>query len=213
MAGASLALLLAACGDNVGIGACFEPDAVAYPYHLPGDTGITFRWPASYRPVRVYAEPKGELVTNVTAALELWQGAFRCGEMSFVVATDSTAADIIVRNPEWLPRQSFRIMIAADSVGACDGVTTGEWDSTNTLVGPIRSYVAPVPAADSAALAGCYRIVTAHEIGHAIGLFSHSSDTLDIMHSRPRRRELSVNDRYTVQLLYHDNPTLRPAPR
>jgi predicted Zn-dependent protease len=207
-----VAALSVACGDNVGISACFEPDAVAYPYHLAGDTAIVFRWPASYRPVRVYAEPTGELVANVAAALELWRGGFRCNEMSFIVVTDSTNADIIVRNPDFLPPASFRISVAADSVGACNGRTDGEWDSNNTLLGPLRAYVTPATA-DSVALAGCYRIVTAHELGHAIGLLSHSSDTSDIMNSLPRRRALSVNDRYTLQLLYHDTPTLRPAPR
>ncbi len=77
----------------------------------------------------------------------------------------------------------------------------------------MRSYVAAFPGADSAAAAACYHFVTAHELGHALGLLSHSPDTNDIMFATPHRLALSEDDRYTIQRLYHVASKLGPPPR
>jgi len=213
--GASVLALLAACHEGVGPGACFEPNAQPYNFDLNGDTTFVFHWPSSYMPVRVYAEPTGNLPANVQVAMQLWVGAFRCRELSLTTATDSTHADIIVRNPVSLPlapRGSH--VMRGDSVGACHGVTQFELDSAGTaLAGPMRSYVAPFPGADSAAVTSCYHFVTAHELGHALGILSHSSDTADLMFASPRHRFLTEDDRYTIQLLYHTASKLGPPPR
>lgn len=215
LAGAAALALLAACNEGVGPGACFEPNAQPYNFDLNGDTNVVFHWPASYMPVRVYAEPTGDLPANVQTAMQLWVGAFRCRELSLTTAADSTHADIIVRNPVALPpapRAAYQMH--ADSVGACHGVTQAFTDSAGTaLAGPIRSYVAAFPGADSAAAAACYHFVTAHELGHALGLLSHSPDTNDIMFATPHRLALSEDDRYTIQLLYHVASKLGPPPR
>jgi predicted Zn-dependent protease len=204
------AAVLAACGGSDQ--ACFESGATAYPVHAPGDTSVVFNWPAAYRPVRVYAEATGELPVNVTNGLQLWANAMHCNEISFAIVIDSASADIIVRNPVFLPPATASGTFFADSVGACKGRTDVLVDSSNTLLRPIRAYVAP-NSIDPVALASCYHFVTAHELGHAIGLFSHSLDPADLMNSSPRRTELSANDRYTVQLLYHLDPYTRPSAR
>jgi predicted Zn-dependent protease len=150
----------------------------------------------------------------VVAGLQTWVNAFHCQEASFTVGGDSTQADIIVRQVAVLPPQPARsVSLGADSVGACTGRTDGTFDSTLTLNGPVRSYIAPMPGRDSVALAGCFRMVTTHELGHALGILAHSTDPADIMYITPRRSSLSVNDRYTLQTLYHTTPTIRPAPR
>ncbi len=212
-AGAAGLAAAIACHDTTGTSACFEPNASGYQFSLAADTGFVFRWPGSYMPVRVYAEDVGELQANTAAAMQLWVNAFRCSELSMVTVTDSTKADIIVRNPAFLPPVAGAVVVAADSVGACRGVTT---DSTftglSTLAEPVRVFVAPV-SVDSAAVAACYHFVTAHELGHALGLLSHSPDTLDIMYTQPRRRVLSEADKFTIQVLYHAAPTIGPPPR
>ena len=208
-------VLLAACHEQVGVGACFEPNARPYNFDLAGDTNFVFHWPSQYMPVRVYAEPNGDLPANVQAAMQLWVGAFRCGELSLTTATDSTHADIIVRNPLSLPAavRTTRVMYA-DSVGACHGVTHFDLDSAGTsLAGPMRSYVAPFPGADSASVANCYHFVTAHELGHALGILSHSPNPADLMYAAPVHRLLTESDRYTIQLLYHTPSKLGPPPR
>jgi len=203
--------VLAACGGG-GDQACYESGATAYPVHAPGDTGVVFNWPASYNPVRVYVESAPELQNNVANGLQLWVNALHCSELRFSFVTDSSSADIIVRNPVFLPPLPVTGAFFADSVGACKGRTDVLVDSTNMLLRPIRSYVVP-NGIDPVALASCYHFVTAHELGHAIGLLNHSPDPADIMNSTPRRTELSINDRYTVQLLYNLVPYTRPSPR
>jgi len=202
----------AACHDSVGPSACFEPNVTRYDFHIAGDTALVFHWPASYNPVRVYAEPAGELPQNVQAALDLWAGAFRCGELRVALTGDSTRADIIVRNPASLPLLSRRaVAMFADSVHACGGVT--EFDTlASRLAGPMRAYVAPL-SVDTAAVRSCYHFVVAHELGHTLGLGSHSTDTNDLMNPLPRRLALSAADRYTIQVLYHTNPTIGPPLR
>ena len=217
-ASAALAALAAAvvlaCGGGNNPNTCFETNAFSYGFNLGRDTSLVFRWPASRMPVRFYAEPTGDLRTNVLAGLTTWVNGFRCQEASFQLVADSTAADVIVRQVALLPPVTSRaFVLAADSVGACGGRTDGYYDSTLTLTGPVRSYIVPIAVGDSVALAGCYRMVTAHEIGHALGLLSHSADPGDIMYTTPRRSSLSPDDRYTLQTLYHRTPTIRPAPR
>ncbi len=208
------ALLLAACQNDGGPGRCFESGATSYPFILPGDTTAWFHWVGGDFPVRVYAEPTGATVANTDTAITLWLGAFRCGELQLRSWPDSTTADIVVRNPPFQPPIPLAgRMAAADSTTACRGRTDiPAWDSSGVFQRPIRAWVWPV-STDSTAVAACYRFVTLHELGHALGLFSHSTDTLDIMHFRPRRREVSINDRYTIQVLHSYVPSLRAAPR
>jgi len=219
--GALLAVTLAlaaaaACHDNVGVGACFDSATTWYAYWLNSDTSLVFHWPASYMPIRVYAEPSGDLPADVSNAMSVWQGAFRCHELSYTIVTDSTHADIIVRNPVNVPavaRPEIRAL-HADSVSACTGVTQFSLDSAGTaLAGPMRSYVSPLPGNDSASVHSCYHFVVAHELGHALGLLAESPDSGDIMYPTPTRLALSEADRYTIQILYHAPSKLGPPPR
>ena len=58
-----------------------------------------------------------------------------------------------------------------------------------------------------------HNVVTIHEVGHALGLFQHSTDSLsDIMASPPRVSLPSDGDRRTVEVLYHTPATLSPPP-
>jgi hypothetical protein len=207
---------LAACHQDLGPAACFDPDASAYAFSLNGDATLVFHWPASYMPVRVYAEPTGTLRSNVAMAMALWTGAFRCGELSLTWTSDSTRADIIVRNPLTIPalRLPDARLLHSDSVGACTGVTELALDSAGTaLAGPMRSFVSPLPGHDSAAVASCYHFVVAHELGHALGLLAESPDTGDLMYQTPDRFALTLADRYTIQLLYHTTATIGPERR
>jgi hypothetical protein len=213
--GAALAAAaILACRDSHNPNTCFESNAFSYGFFVGGDSTLVFHWPANRMPVRFYAAPTGDLRANVLAGMTTWVNGFRCQEASFQLVSDSTTADVIVRQVPLLPPLAARAFaLAADSVGACGGRTDGVFDSTLTLTGPVRSYIVPIAVGDSVALAGCYRMVTTHEIGHALGILAHSTDPNDIMYTTPRRSSLSPADRYTLQTLYHRTPTIRPAPR
>jgi hypothetical protein len=209
---AALLLAAAACHDQRP-NTCFDSNAFSYGFYVGGDTSLVFHWPAGRMPVRVYAEPTGDAPANVVAGLQTWVGAFHCDEAWFTTTTDSTHADIIVREvADFPPLPAHAISLGADSVGACTGRTDGTFDSTLTLNGPVRSYIAPFGAQDSVALAGCFRMTTTHELGHALGILAHSTSAADIMYPTPHRSTLSANDRYTLQLLYHTTATIKPAP-
>jgi predicted Zn-dependent protease len=210
-AAAIAATALASCGDGVGVSACFEPEA-PYSWALGGNVALTFRWPANRMPVRVYAEPGNDLPQVVQTSLAVWRGGMRCGELTTALAADSLAADIVVRVTAAAPVFSRGVILAADSVGACAGVTQAEYDSTLTLTGPLRSYVWPISTADPDAVAACYRMTVTHELGHALGILNHSAQEGDIMYSQPRRSSLSLRDRATAQRLYHSTPSIRPKP-
>ncbi len=214
---AAAAIAGAACKDQ-SPSACLEPNAIAYPFWLPGDTSKWFHWPSGKMPLKVYAENVGELQANVDSGTALWTAAMRCGGISFVRVTDSTVADIIVRNPPVLPPPGapplMQVRMAADSVGACVGVTQAVVDTTQTtwkLIPPMRSYVSP-QSSDTAAITACYHFTVAHELGHAIGLLSHSSDPNDLMYYQPRRRYASPDDRYTLETLYRISPSIILGP-
>jgi len=209
--------LLAACRESTGSGQCFEPNATPYRFDL-GDTNIVFHWPSSYMPVRVYAEPVGNNQANTRQGMDLWVSAFRCHELSYTMVTDSTRADIIVRNPATLPltplRAAFEMHADSDSIGACHGVTQFSTDSdTTALLGPMRSYVAAFAGADSAAAASCFHFTIAHELGHALGLLSESPYPGDLMYAVPTRLALTESDRYSIQILYHIASKIGPPPR
>jgi len=193
------ALAAAACSDQQP-NTCFDSNGFSYGFSIAGDSTLVFHWPANRMPVRAYAEPTGATPANVVAGLQAWVGALHCGEAWFTLVADSAQADIIVRPVAVLPPQPARAVSLAV-------------DTTLTLSGPVRSYIAPLPGRDSVALAGCSRMVTTHELGHALGVLAHSTDPADIMYPTPRRSTLSVNDRYTLQTLYHTTPTIRPFPR
>ena len=56
----------------------------------------------------------------------------------------------------------------------------------------------------------CLERLTIHELGHTLGIFSHSSNELDLMFPAPQVRLPSDGDRQTVEILYHTPRTIGP---
>jgi hypothetical protein len=209
-----LALVVAAACADRPLGDCLEPNAEIYSFYLPGSSSKFFHWPRGRMPLRVYVENPA-LNATVEAGALLWMRAMYCSELSLVRTGDSAQADIVVRNPGALPApRPGTVVAAADSIGACSGSTQFDTNADTTqLIPPMRVYlVANSFETDSAAIAGCYRFTFAHELGHALGLFRHSSNPDDIMFSTPYRSLLTLNDRYTIQKLYNTTPTVSVAP-
>ncbi len=179
-----------------------------YDYRLVIRTDtLTFNWPRSTLPVRVYVAPGDSLLPDVETALARWEGVFLYGEFRSTMASDSAHADIIVEN---------NISPGGEGVPAfapqCSGLTQIDTLSTAfTIRLPIHVYV--WPNGTTAGLGDCYRITMTHEMGHAIGLLHHSPNPDDVMYADPSIDGLSARDTATAQVLYHLTPNMQIVTR
>jgi predicted Zn-dependent protease len=184
-------------------------------YDFTDAFGDVFHWPAGRLPVRFYAEPRGSLRSALAGAVDAWQRQFLYGEFSGTLVDDSTIADVIVRWADSVPPDAAPD--AGPAVKACGGVTNATVDSTGTAIaGPFETQIQILTGTVYTAgqVQACVARTTIHEMGHALGLFQESPDTLhDIMGAPPRVNQPSDGDRRTVEALYHTPPTLGPPPR
>jgi predicted Zn-dependent protease len=165
---------------------------------------LTFHWPRSSLPVKIWVENQYSLPTRVREGIREWKGAFLYGEWDATLVTDSNTADVIVTST--LPPPPLRASDRSASalfVPSCQGATDVDTGSTRRqLKLPIHTYVHPsIPGAPD--LDACLRVVAAHEIGHTMGLFQHSTDTLDLMFSVPSSTFLTIRDVGTAVNAYH----------
>ena len=206
----------------VALAACSDPAipdragvyAFADTVIISTDTTVTlFRWPTNRLPVRFWADPRSNMRFLVERSIVVWQDQFLYGELRGIVVSDSAAADVVVQWADSVPPD-----VPPDTTPAansCAGVTTFEFDSTGfALSGPVRVSLTvltgtPVPAGQVQA---CMRRVAIHELGHSLGLLRHSSFDEDIMFGSPIVDYPSRFDRRTVEVLYHSQPTVQPAP-
>ena len=181
------------------------------PRYLADNAGDTFHWPADRIPVRYFVDPRGALPRLVRNGLSAWQDQFLYGEFRAVVVADSTAADVIVRWQDTVPADVPPDTTGA--LGACDGVTTYVLDSTKTMTGPEHVALRVRLGYTLPQIAECFRRVVTHELGHSLGILSHSPATTDLMYGTPAIETPTERDRNTAQVLYHTPPTIFPPPR
>lgn len=184
---------------------------VRAPRYLFDIGGEVFHWPGDRLPVRYVADPRGPMASLVRAGLGTWEAQFLYGEFRGVLVTDSTAADVIVRWQDSVPPDVPPD--TAGALGACDGVTTYQIDTTSTMEGPIRVALLLRPGFTTAQIAACVRRVATHELGHTLGILTHSPAPTDLMFDTPGTEIPTHRDRNTVQVLYHTTSTIEPPPR
>jgi predicted Zn-dependent protease len=185
--------------------------AATYPF--VDAFGDVFHWPSDRLPVRVYAQPRGDLRPLTSRAIDLWQRQLLYGEFRAVLVDDSASADVVVRWSDSVPP-------AVDPdpgppVKACGGVTHAAVDSTGAaFADPFDTEISILTGTvfTPGQVEACVRRTVVHEFGHILGLFQESPDTLSIMYTPPRVGEPAPIDRRTVQVLYHTTPTLGPPP-
>ena len=211
----SIALRLLAAAGIVGGLACSDiisPSRSArYDWRLfvtfdsagPRVDTLSFHWPRTALPVTIWVEDQYSVPQRIQQGISLWRSAFLYGEWDGRVVSDSTTADVIVRTilppPQSLPAPPrFGAMVPS-----CLGAT--DIDTLNTrfeLRLPIRIYIYPsVPGAPD--IDECLRTVAAHELGHSLGIFQHSPDSLDLMYAVPTADGLSNRDHGTAENVYH----------
>lgn len=192
----------------------------AYEWRLFVPTGpvsadtLSFHWPRSRLPVRIWAEDTLNLVADVQDGIEQWKAAFLYGEFDAVVVSDSSTADVVVSVGSAVTGGFSITRLESALAPECDGATDFELPAgSRQLSLPVRVFVNPRFDPASPGVAECMALTTTHELGHAIGIFAHAPAATDIMFADPAVPSLSSNDRATAEVAYHTEPTLTPGPR
>jgi len=165
---------------------------------------LSFHWPASMLPVKVWVQDTLGMPGHVQDAIGTWRGIFLYGEYDATLVPDSLGADVVVRVGQAPPKAVATIGRLHTMFPGCGGETDVDTLATRyQLKLPIHVYIEPIFDPAQSDLSECFAITTTHELGHSLGLFQHTSDTLDIMYVLPRATSLSVRDINTATVLSH----------
>ncbi len=203
----SRALFIVALG--LGCGDILTPSRT--PRYLSDLAGEVFHWPADRLPVRYFADTRGTMAALVRTSVRDWEAQFLYGEFRGVLVADSGVADVIVTWQDSVPPSVPPDTTGA--LGACDGVTSFVIDSTNAMTEPIRVQLRVRLGFTAPQITACMRRVAAHELGHTLGILTHSPATTDLMFGTPTTATPTNRDRNTAQVLYHTTSTIKPPPR
>jgi hypothetical protein len=181
----------------------------------PGTTDtLSFHWPRSRLPVRIWAEESLDLPAHVQNGIQRWKSAFLYGEFDAVRVSDSNAADVIVSTGIAMKVELPVVRLASTAAPECEGATDFVLPpGSRQIEVPIRVFVRPRFDPTLPGVAECLALTTTHELGHAIGIFTHSPVATDIMYSDPTVSVLSARDRATVERAYHLAPNLTATAR
>lgn len=193
-------------------------DGTTYLFGQTITDTVDFAWPVSALPIKIWVQDTVDLPADMHAAVDAWKNVLQYGEVAAAFVSDSTTADIIVRGSAPPPAPTSgaarRLWASANSLAACEGGTdvfVSAPDHTK-LWTPIRVYVIPKYPLDDPETRPCLARVATHELGHALGLFRHSPDSLDLMYTFPAVDAPSDGDATTILQLYHQHSDLRPRP-
>lgn len=209
---AACAIAALACGEGAGPSRVEPYDwQLIIPYDSAGFRidSLTFHWPRSSVPVKIWVEDQSGLPGHITAAIQLWRDAFPGGAWSATVMADSNTADIIVRH---LPASSALSAVRRETRRlSCEGATAVDTVATRfQLRLPMRVYVYPsVPGAPD--INECLATASAHELGHALGILQHSPDPADLMYSTPTATAPTDRDLSSARAAYQAPADMVPV--
>jgi hypothetical protein len=170
---------------------------------------LSFHWPRTRLPVRVWVEDSLNLPAHVQNGIDQWKGVFLYREFDAVVVPDSSTADVVVRAGIAINGGFSITRLASALAPECEGGTDFDLPAgTREIQPPVRVFVNPRVDPSSPGVDECMALTTTHELGHAIGIFAHSTDAGDLMFSDPVVPQPSARDRVTAERAYHTEPTL-----
>jgi hypothetical protein len=198
------------CADIAAPG---RTDVYEWRFITPGGPGVTdtlsFHWPRSRLPVKIWTQDTLDLPAHIAGAIDQWKAAFLYAEFDAVEVPDSNAADVIVRadSPAKLAVSGNRLESrrAPECEGGTDIVPP---IGSQQIVYPVRVFLLPRFDPASPGVAECLALTATHELGHALGIFTHSPVETDIMYVDPVVATLSARDRATIERAYHIQPSL-----
>lgn len=201
-----------ACSDIISP----SRNLLRYDWRLPiGSDSLTFHWPRTSLPVKIWVEDSFDVPARVREGITLWKAAFIYGEWDATLVSDSNTADVIVRTilppPQTIPTP---VRMAGFFAPTCQGATDLDTVATRfELEVPLHAYVHPdIPYSPTdTVLHRCLRTVAAHELGHTLGLFRHSPDSLDLMFAVPTATFLTDRDIGTAVNVYHLQSDMVPV--
>lgn len=200
------------CSD---ISAPLRDDLYEWRLFVPAAVGVgtdtlTFHWPRSALPVRVWVEDSEGLPAHFDRAITVWKSQFLYREFDAQRVSDSIGADVIVRAGTTPGPQLSAMRLSSALRPECTGGTDVIFSDDNTeFLTPVRIFIAPQASPEDPGLAECLALTSIHELGHAIGIFRHSPNATDIMFANPVVDLPSALDRGTAEVLYHVPSTLR----
>jgi hypothetical protein len=190
----------------------------AYEWRFITPTGLgtadtlSFHWPRSRLPVKIWTEDTLNLVTHVQNGIDRWRAAFLYGEFDAVRVADSNAADVIVRAES--PVKATDSQLARTMAPECEGGTDILPPfGSREIQYPVRVFILPRFDPSAPGVDECLALTTTHELGHAIGILAHSPVETDLMYFDPVVSDLSARDRATIEVAYHVEPNLTAPAR
>ena len=172
---------------------------------------MSFHWPRSRLPVRIWTEDAFDLPAHVAHGIEQWKSAFLYGEFDAVQVQDSTTADVIVR-AESPAKPAAASRLESRSAPECEGGTDIVPPAgSQQILYPVRVFLLPRFDPSTPGVTECLALTATHELGHALGILAHSPVETDIMFVDPVVSTLSPRDRATIERAYHVEPNLAVA--
>jgi hypothetical protein len=194
--------------------------STAYEWRLfpPSTTGTTdtlsFHWPGSRLPVKVWAQDTLNLPAHAKHGIEQWKAGFLYGEFDAVMVSDSNVADVIVSAGTAIKGGFSVTRLESMLAPECEGATDFDLpEGSREIQPPVRIFINLRFTPDAPGVEQCLALTTTHELGHSIGIFAHSPDPTDLMFADPLVTGPSERDRSTAELVYHTEPTLTMGTR